>query len=82
VDDWGKLLGDTPASTALLDRPLHHADVLKVAPELADESRRFASGAGRAVKPLVSGRPLWRPVLLCRSMAGFKVSTEGETDDR
>ena len=29
VDDWGKLLGDTVAVTALLDRLLHHAHVLK-----------------------------------------------------
>jgi DNA replication protein DnaC len=29
VDDWGKLLGDTAAVTALLDRLLHHGHVLK-----------------------------------------------------
>ncbi|MFN9203286.1 MAG: ATP-binding protein, partial [Gemmatimonas sp.] len=28
VDDWGKLLGDTAAVTALLDRLLHHAHVI------------------------------------------------------
>jgi DNA replication protein DnaC len=32
VDDWGKLLGDTAAVTALLDRLLHHARVLKCGP--------------------------------------------------
>jgi DNA replication protein DnaC len=32
VDDWGKLLGDTAAVTALLDRILHHAHVLKCGP--------------------------------------------------
>ena len=32
VDDWGKLLGDTAAVTALLDRVLHHAHVLKCGP--------------------------------------------------
>jgi DNA replication protein DnaC len=32
VDDWGKLLGDTAAVTALLDRMLHHAHVLKCGP--------------------------------------------------
>ncbi len=32
VDDWGKLLGDTAAVTALLDRLLHHAHVLKCEP--------------------------------------------------
>ncbi len=32
VDNWGKLLGDTSAVTALLDRLLHHAHVLKCGP--------------------------------------------------
>jgi transposase len=32
VDDGGKLLGDTAAITALLDRLLHHAHVLKCGP--------------------------------------------------
>lgn len=33
VDDWGKLLGDTAAVAALLDRLLHHAHVLKCGPK-------------------------------------------------
>ena len=33
VDDWGKLLGDTPAVTAMLDRMLHHGHVLKCGPK-------------------------------------------------
>ena len=32
VDDWGKLLGDNAAVTALLDRLLHHAHILKCGP--------------------------------------------------
>jgi DNA replication protein DnaC len=32
VDDWGKLLGDTAAVTALLDRLLHHAHVITCGP--------------------------------------------------
>ena len=32
VDDWGKLLGDTAAVTALLDRLLRHASILKCGP--------------------------------------------------
>ncbi len=32
VDDWGKLLGDTAAVTAMLDRLLHHAHLLKCGP--------------------------------------------------
>jgi DNA replication protein DnaC len=33
VEDWGKLLGDTAAVTALLDRLLHHAHVLTCGPK-------------------------------------------------
>ncbi len=33
VDDWGKLLGDTAATTAMLDRLLHHAHILKCGPK-------------------------------------------------
>ena len=32
VEDWGKLLGDTAAVSAILDRILHHAHVLKCGP--------------------------------------------------
>ena len=32
VDDWGKLLGDTAAVAALLDRLLHHGHILKCGP--------------------------------------------------
>jgi DNA replication protein DnaC len=33
VEDWGKLLGDAPAVTAMLDRLLHHGHVLKCGPK-------------------------------------------------
>jgi DNA replication protein DnaC len=32
VEDWGKLLGDAAAVTAMLDRLLHHGHVLKFGP--------------------------------------------------
>ena len=32
VEDWGKLLGDTAAGGAMLDRLLHHGHVLKCGP--------------------------------------------------
>jgi DNA replication protein DnaC len=32
VEDWGKLLADTAAVTAMLDRLLHHGHVLKCGP--------------------------------------------------
>lgn len=30
LEEWGKLLGDVPAATAILDRFLHHAEVIKI----------------------------------------------------
>jgi DNA replication protein DnaC len=32
IEDWGKLLGDTAAVTAMLDRLLHHSHILKCGP--------------------------------------------------
>ena len=32
VEDWGKLLGDTAAVSAMLDRLLHHGHLLKCGP--------------------------------------------------
>jgi DNA replication protein DnaC len=30
LEDWGKLVGDVPAATAILDRFLHHAEVINI----------------------------------------------------
>jgi hypothetical protein len=30
LEDWGKLIGDVPSATAILDRFLHHATVLAI----------------------------------------------------
>jgi len=47
VEDWGKLLGDSAAVTAMLDRLLHHGHVLKCGPrswrtkmDLLDQERK------------------------------------------
>jgi hypothetical protein len=38
VEDWGKLLGDSAAVTAMLDRLLHHGHILKLrTAELEDQ---------------------------------------------
>jgi DNA replication protein DnaC len=44
VEDWGKLLGDVAAVTAMLDRILHHGHVLKCGPR----SWRTKAAAGSA----------------------------------
>ena len=65
VDDWGKLLGDTAAVTALLDRLLHHAHVLKCGPtKLAHQSpHRLADRGRHEVKLTCLGCPKKLPVL-------------------
>ena len=30
LEDWGKLLGDVPSATAILDRFLHHAEIVRM----------------------------------------------------
>jgi DNA replication protein DnaC len=45
VEDWGKLLGDNAAVSAMLDRLLHHAHVLKCGPRSYRTSRTALSPA-------------------------------------
>jgi len=45
LEDWGKLLGDVPSDTAILDRFLHHAEIITInhpiPPRPAKAGRRF-----------------------------------------
>jgi len=45
VEDWGKLLGDTAAVAAMLDRLLHHAHVLKCGPRSWRTKDKIAEAA-------------------------------------
>jgi len=45
VEDWGKLLGDVAAVTALLDRILHHGHVLKCGPRSWRTKTAISAGA-------------------------------------
>src|SRR5215203_5192874 len=49
LEDWGKLLGDVPSATAILDRFLHHADLI----ELKGKSYRLnhRSAVNNAAEP-------------------------------
>ena len=50
LEDWGKLLGDVPMATAILDRFLHHAEVITI----TGKSYRLRQKAGRADSPRAS----------------------------
>jgi len=51
VEDWGKLLGDAAAVTALLDRLLHHAHVLTCGPRSWRTRLQGDPNASRAERP-------------------------------
>ena len=42
LEDWGKLVGDVPSATAILDRFLHHAEIISI----TGKSYRLRNQAG------------------------------------
>jgi DNA replication protein DnaC len=54
IEEWGKLLGDVPAATAILDRFLHHAEIVQI----TGKSYRLKDRAApaRASKPKANAR--------------------------
>ena len=53
IEDWGKLIGDVPSATAILDRFLHHATVIP----MNGRSYRLKDAPATADKPAQAGRP-------------------------
>ena len=57
LEDWGKLLGDVPTATAILDRFLHHAEIITIeggrSYRLNDRQReqRAKSNSNKATQP-------------------------------
>ena len=48
LEDWGKLIGDVPSATAILDRFLHHAEVVAITGKsyrLRNQSAKTKEGA-------------------------------------
>jgi DNA replication protein DnaC len=45
LEDWGKLLGDVPSATAILDRFLHHADLIELQGKSYRLNHRSQTGA-------------------------------------
>ena len=67
LEDWGKLLGDVPSASAILDRFLHHAEIItfqgrsyRLKNRLADDSKTGsepATGSKPASAPTGNRRP-------------------------
>lgn len=50
LEDWGKLIGDVPGATAILDRFLHHAEIIHITGQSYRLKDR-AAGASQAAAP-------------------------------
>ncbi len=51
LEDWGKLIGDVPSATAILDRLLHHATILQI----TGKSYRLRNQASPSPEPVDGG---------------------------
>ena len=59
IEEWGKLIGDVPAATAILDRFLHHAQVIAITGRsyrLKDRATKQAGKENRPAKEERSGK--------------------------
>lgn len=57
LEDWGKLIGDVPSATAILDRFLHHAEVLT----FSGKSYRLRNQATPPATAVDSSKPAHAP---------------------
>lgn len=51
LEDWGKLIGDVPSATAILDRFLHHAEIVTINGKGTARERRLRSFKSLASSP-------------------------------
>ena len=59
MEDWGKLLGDSAAVTAMLDRFLHHNHVLKCGPRIWRTKMDLPDQEVKRQNNVVSGSLRW-----------------------
>jgi DNA replication protein DnaC len=57
LEDWGKLIGDVPSATAILDRFLHHAEVVQI----TGRSYRLRNQADKPREPGGESKPAKAP---------------------
>lgn len=59
LEDWGKLLGDVPSATAILDRFLHHAEIITITGKsyrLREQTGRKTAAKAEPTEPVVAGQ--------------------------
>jgi DNA replication protein DnaC len=68
LEDWGKLIGDVPSATAILDRFLHHAELIHI----TGKSYRLRQQSAHAKHPDPESKPANAPTGSKRNAAASK----------
>ena len=71
-EDWGKLVGDVPSATAILDRFLHHAEVIAI----TGRSYRLRNQAALASDTPATPKPANAPIAAAGSDTQPTVASE------
>jgi hypothetical protein len=63
LEDWGKLVGDVPSATAILDRFLHHAEIVSITGKSYRLRKQAADGDGNdgSAEPAAESKPAISP---------------------
>jgi DNA replication protein DnaC len=82
LEDWGKLIGDVPSATAILDRFLHHAEVVQI----TGKSYRLRHQGARGKEDGEESKPAKAPTGSERARSGSKpanapIGSEGDTTE-
>jgi DNA replication protein DnaC len=75
LEDWGKLVGDVPSATAILDRFLHHAEVIAI----TGRSYRLRNQAATASDTPATPKPANAPISAAGSDTQTAVTSEPNT---
>jgi DNA replication protein DnaC len=71
LEDWGKLIGDVPSATAILDRFLHHAEIVQI----TGKSYRLRHQTPKAKEGVEESKPVNAPTGSERGRPGSKPPT-------
>ena len=61
LEDWGKLLGDVPSASAILDRFLHHAEIVTFQGRSYRLRNRLGDDSGPASELMAGSKPASAP---------------------
>ena len=74
IEDWGKLLGDVPSASAILDRFLHHAEIISIQGRSYRMHNRPADGDAEA-----GPKPASAPTGKARRLRGGDAAADRKT---